>query len=54
MASKSERVLGKPVFVRNGVKLYFKTVEPKTKRGKRRIEIAVRVPNHRWRNHHVL
>lgn len=54
MASKTEGSLGKPVFERNGVKIHFKMVEPKTERGKRRIEIAIRVPNHQWRNHHVL
>jgi len=51
---KVEAAMGKPVFERNGVKIYFKMVEPKTKRGKRRIEIGVRVPDQSWRNHHLL
>jgi hypothetical protein len=51
---KVEASMGRPVFFKNGIKIYFKAIEPRTKRGKRRIEVAIRVPNHRWRNDRVL
>ena len=52
--AKVQADMGKPVYVKNGVQIYFKVSEPKTIRGKRRIDVVIRVPNQRWRNHHLL
>lgn len=52
--TKTEAAMGKPAFTKNGVQIFFQLVEPKTTRGKRRIQVAIRIPKRQWRNHHLL
>jgi hypothetical protein len=53
---KVRAAMGKPVYVIHpgNVQIFVKRIEPKTTAGRRRIHIAIRVPNKQWRNHHVL